>query len=121
MRSLLLLGALVSSALAWRVALVVLALLVLALLLRRITQKGWNDRVLVVRVLAEGSVGVRIDLVGGVPGRTREAIRAFVADLDLPPGAVLWAIRDGNELRIRGNHRVPEHLQQRFAEFIGGS
>jgi hypothetical protein len=120
-RPLILLGAFVlASALMWRVVLAVLALLVLAALVRRFAGGGASDRVLVVRVLEGAPVGLRIDLIGGVPGRSREDIRAFVAELDLSPGAVLWVIRDGAELRVRGNHRVPEHLQQRFADFVAG-
>jgi hypothetical protein len=117
-------GLFVSSALAIvsafdaRIVWVVVALVVLAWLARRSLRAGADDRVLVVRVLAGGPTGERIEVTGGLRGRGESEIRVFVSELDLPPGAALWVIREGETQRVRGNHLVPEHLQQRFREFV---
>jgi hypothetical protein len=106
--------------LGWRIALGVLALLVLASLARRVFARGASEgHVLTVRVLAGGSLGIRIEIDGAIAGRSHAEIRDFVAQLDLPPGAVLWVVRNGGALELRTNHRVPAHLGNRVRDFLG--
>jgi hypothetical protein len=108
----------VVSAFDLRIIWVVLALVVLAWLVRRSLRVRRDDRVLVVRVLAGGPSGQRIEITGGLRGRGESEIRVFVDELDLPPGAALWVIREGETQRVRGNHLVPEHMQERFRQFV---
>lgn len=74
-----------------------------------------HDSLFVVEVKAAGIDGVV--LRGNVPGRSGEELVAFVASLDLPPGARIWAIRDREQLQLRFAN-VDAGPQQRLRNFV---
>lgn len=73
------------------------------------------DSLFTIEVKAAGVEG--IEMRGSVPGRSGEELIAFVASLELPPGARIWAIRDGGEMRLRFTN-VDPGPQQRLRNFV---
>ena len=71
--------------------------------------------VFVLKVDASGTV----QLSGSVPGKSDSDARDFVAKMELPPRARLWAHRDGSRLRLTFSSHVPENLQQRTRNYLG--
>ncbi len=98
---------------------IVLAVVVLATaaVAFKLVRGGLGDAVFVVTIRGEGADGV--DVTGTVPGKTSGDMQDFVARMELPVGAKIWAIRDGDGVRLRFNGKVPENLQQRTRNFIG--
>ena len=58
-----------------------------------------------------------ITLKGSVPGKSDADARAFIAGLELPKGARIWGVPDGDRLRIRFRD-VPDNLQQRVRNYV---
>lgn len=69
-----------------------------------------------ITVQGEGLEGIRIQ--GTVPGRDSAEVAAFIAELELPRGARLWGIPDGDRITLRFSSAVPEHLHQRLRNFL---
>lgn len=74
-----------------------------------------SDAVFVLVVDRTGEVR----LTGSVPGKSDADMRDFVAKMDLPPRARIWAQRDGPRLRLEFSSHVPENLRQRTRNFLG--
>jgi len=55
---------------------------------------------------------------GDVPGRSRSEILGFVRGLDLPEGAMITGLKDGDRFRIVLSRAVPEEHQQRIRNFL---
>jgi hypothetical protein len=97
----------------WILALV---LLVVAAVGYKILRGGLGDAKFVVRVRAAGVEGVQIE--GQVPGHGTQEVAAFVAGLELPPGAKIWGVPDRDRIVLRFSAEVPEHLHQRLRNFF---
>ncbi len=69
-----------------------------------------------ITIRGEGPDGVRIK--GRVPGHADNEVAAFVAELELPKGARLWGIPQGDRISLRFSSSVPEHLHQRLRNFM---
>ncbi len=69
-------------------------------------------------VLAVGPQG-EVSLQGSVPGKSDGDARDFVAQMELPPGAKIWARRDTDALRLQFTADVPDNLRQRARNYFG--
>jgi len=69
-----------------------------------------------ITVRREGPDGIRIK--GSVPGHAHNEVAAFLAQLELPNGARIWGIPDGDRISLRFSPSVPEHLHQRLRNFM---
>ncbi|MEM6291383.1 MAG: DUF3634 family protein [Myxococcota bacterium] len=83
----------------------------------KLVRGGIGSAVFIVTVRGEGVDGVHVQ--GTVPGKTSSDMQDFVARMELPVGAKIWAVRDGDGVRLRFNAKVPDNLQQRTRNFIG--
>lgn len=91
------------------------ALALAALSYRWVRQGGTWGAVFVLTVDASGEV----TLAGSVPGKSDGDAREFVADMELPAGAKIWAQRDGDSLRMQFSDDVPDNLRQRARNYFG--
>lgn len=60
--------------------------------------------------------GVR--LKGRVPGKSDSDIIEFVTGLQLPTGAKIWGVPNGDRLMLRFSGGVPDNLQQRVRNYV---
>ncbi len=93
------------------VALVLIGVVVAAVLYR-VLGSGISSATFVVTI---GDSGVELE--GQVPGKDDADVRSFFETLELEPGARVWAIKDGSELRLRFRG-VPDNLQQRVRNYV---
>ncbi len=63
--------------------------------------------------------GGEVRLQGSVPAKSDSDAREFVATMELPPRARIWAHRDGPRLRLGFSSHVPENLRQRMRNYLG--
>lgn len=70
----------------------------------------------VVRVTGPGPQGVRVK--GSVPGYAPSEVADFVGGLELPAGASLRGIPQGDRVVLRFSAQVPEHLHQRLRNWF---
>lgn len=63
--------------------------------------------------------GGDIRLEGSVPGKSDSDTCDFVAKMDLPPSARIWAHHDGPSLRLEFSSQVPDNLRQRTRNYLG--
>lgn len=96
----------------WSIGLVLLGI---AAVIWKLTRRGRGDATFVVRVTGPGVDGVVLD--GDVPGLGHADFVAFVAGLELPAGAEIWAIPDRDRVALRFTD-VPEGLQQRVRNLV---
>jgi hypothetical protein len=96
-----------------------LVLLVIAAVAFKILGGGLSDAKFVVTVEDEGTDGVKIK--GEVPGYSHGEVADFIAGLELPKGAKIWAVPDRDRIQLRFNSAVPETLQQRMRNFFYAS
>lgn len=75
-----------------------------------------GDATYTIRVTGDGIEGVKVD--GEVPGKSTSTVAEFVAGLQLPKGAKIWAVPDRDRVMLRFSSQVPEHLQQRIRNFF---
>jgi hypothetical protein len=92
---------------------IVVAVVVLAVVVSR---GGLSGARFTITVKGEGLAGIRI--VGKVPGYDGGEVATFLAELDLPMGARLWGIPEGDRVALRLSSAVPEHLHQRLRNFF---
>jgi NADH dehydrogenase FAD-containing subunit len=95
---------------------IALLLLVVAATGFHILRSGLDDATFVVTVKGSGAAGVEI--LGEVPGHGNGEVIRFVADLELPAGAKISGIRDGDRIMLRFSTEVPDHLHQRLRNFF---
>ena len=60
-----------------------------------------------------------VRLTGSVPGKSDADARDFVAKMQLPPRARIWAHRDGPGLRLAFSSHIPDNLRQRTRNYLG--
>lgn len=93
-----------------------LLLLVVAAVGYKLLRGGLGDATFVVEVKGPGIEGVQIR--GSVPGHAESDVAEFVAGLELPAGARIWAVPDRDRIRLRFSGGVPDNLQQRLRNFF---
>jgi hypothetical protein len=93
------------------IAITVVALVVAAVIWK-VASGGLSDAKYSVRVTGEGVEGVQVK--GDVPGKSEGAVQEFVAGLQLPKGARIWAVPDRDRVMLRFSAHEPGHLQQRL-------
>lgn len=81
----------------------------------KLASGGRGDARFVLTVNGPGVDG--IDLRGEVPGIGGGELIEFVAKLELPKGAKIWAVPDGDRLALRFAN-VPEGPQQRVRNLV---
>ena len=86
---------------------------VAALVIWKLASGGLGDAKYVVKVTATGVV-----VKGEVPGKSEGAVAEFITTLELPTGAKIWAVPDGDRVTLRFSSHVPENLQQRIRNFF---
>ena len=69
-----------------------------------------------VTVRGEGIEGVKVE--GRVPGYGHDEVAAFVAELELPVGAKIRGIPQGDRVGLRFSDEVPPHRHQRLRNFF---
>lgn len=79
----------------------------------KIATGGFSDARFSIKVGAGGP-----QMKGSVPGKSDSDVLAFVADLELPVGAKIWAVPDGDRLQMRFSGNVPDNLQQRMRNYF---
>ena len=94
------------------VALVVVAVVAIVW---KLATGGRGDARFVLTVNGPGIEG--IELRGEVPGIGSDDLADFVAKLELPKGAKIWAVPDGDRLALRFAN-VPEGPQQRVRNLV---
>jgi hypothetical protein len=94
------------------VALVVVAVVAV---IWKLASGGRDDARFVLTVSGPGVEGIA--LRGEVPGQSAEEFIAFIASLELPAGARIWGIPDGNRLALRFT-AVPDGPQQRVRNLV---
>ncbi|MEM6295810.1 MAG: hypothetical protein AAGA54_31345 [Myxococcota bacterium] len=92
-----------------------LLLLVLALLLAR----RFADPIIRI-VVRPGHGPSSVDVQGSWPSPDAEAIAAYVAALELPPGSEIWARLAQGALEIRSNLRNPGPIEAAVGRFLAG-
>ena len=90
--------------------------IVAAAVIWRVASGGLGDAKYIIRVTGEGETGVV--LKGEVPGKSEASVAEFIAGLELPRGAKIWAVPDRDRLTLRFSSQVPDHLQQRIRNFF---
>lgn len=93
---------------------IVLGVATLAIVVAR---GGLHGARFTITVRGPGPSGVVID--GDVPGLPANEIAELIAGLDLPRGARLWGMPEGDRVALRFSPTVPEHLHQRLRNFFG--
>ena len=81
----------------------------------KLASGGRDDARFVLTVNGPGIEG--IELRGRVPGIGGDELTDFVAKLELPEGARIWAVPDGDRLALRFAN-VPEGPQQRVRNLV---
>jgi hypothetical protein len=94
------------------VALVVVAV---AAIVWKVATGGRGDARFVLTVNGPGIEGIEVR--GQVPGIGADELTEFVAKLELPKGAKIWAVPDGDRLALRFTN-VPEGPQQRVRNLV---
>jgi len=79
----------------------------------KIATGGFSDARFTIVVKAGGP-----EMKGSVPGKSESDVLAFVGDLELPTGAKIWAVPDGDRLQMRFSGNVPDNLQQRMRNYF---
>lgn len=82
----------------------------------KVLRGGLGDAKFVVSVRGPGTEG--IDVKGEVPGKSAGEVTDFVAGLELPAGARIWAVPDGERMQLRFSGHVPDNLQQRLRNYF---
>ncbi|MCA9651852.1 MAG: DUF3634 family protein [Myxococcales bacterium] len=77
-----------------------------------VARGGLDGARFTVEVRGEGPGGVMVK--GTVPGFSAAEIAEFVAELELPAGARIRGIPEGDRVVLRFSEQVPEHLHQRI-------
>ena len=88
----------------------------LAFAVYKVLRGGLDGATFVVRVRGEGAEGIEVK--GNVPGKSGGEVAEFVAGLELPKGARIWAVPDRDRITLRFSAEVPENLQQRLRNYI---
>jgi hypothetical protein len=96
------------------IVIVLVAAAVLAVLWK-LGRAGRGDARFLLTVKGPGAEG--ITMRGEVPGQEREDFIAFVAALELPVGAEIWGIPDGDRIALRFKD-VPDGPQQRVRNLV---
>lgn len=91
-------------------------IVVLAFIAYKVVRGGVGDAVFVVTVRGEGPENVQVK--GTTYGKSHGDVQDFVARMELPKGAKIWGIRDGDQIRLRFSSHVPDNLQQRTRNFF---
>jgi hypothetical protein len=86
---------------------------VAALVIWKLASGGLGDAKYVIKVTGAGVV-----VKGEVPGKSEGAVTEFIATLELPAGAKIWAVPDGDRVTLRFSSHVPDNLQQRIRNFF---
>lgn len=81
-----------------------------------VARGGFSGARFTITVRGDGPSGVRID--GTVPGHTTPDVASFIAELELPRGARVQGIPDGERITLRFSPTVPERLHQRMRNFF---
>lgn len=81
----------------------------------KLARGGRGDARFLLSVNGPGAEG--ITMRGEVPGQEREDFIAFVAALELPVGAEIWGVPDGDRIALRFKD-VPEGPQQRVRNMV---
>lgn len=81
-----------------------------------VARGGLSGARFTITVRGEGPQGVHIK--GTVPGHPSNVVAQFLGELQLPPGARLQGIPEGERVVLRLSPRVPEHLHQRLRNFF---
>jgi hypothetical protein len=89
---------------------------VAAAVIWKIASGGLGDAKYVIRITGDGAEGVVLE--GEVPGKSEATVAEFIAGLELPKGAKIWAVPDGDRVVLRFSTQVPDHLQQRIRNFF---
>lgn len=84
---------------------------------------GWGAYKIATGGLSDARFSIKVgaggpELKGSVPGKSDGDVLAFVADLELPPGAKIWAVPDGDRLQMRFSGNVPANIQQRMRNYF---
>jgi hypothetical protein len=96
---------------------IIVAIVVVAVvaIVWKLATGGRGDARFVLTVNGPGVEG--IELRGEVPGIGGDELTDFVAKLELPKGAKIWAVPDGARLSLRFAN-VPEGPQQRVRNLV---
>lgn len=94
---------------------VALVVVVLVAVVWKLVTRGRGDASFILTVKGPGTAGISIQ--GEVPGVGAAELSEFVAQLELPTGARIWGIRDGDRLALRFSD-VPEGPQQRVRNLV---
>ncbi len=92
---------------------IIIAVATLAVVVAR---GGLSGARFTITVRGEGVDGVKLS--GVVPRQAPNEVVAFIAELELPTGAKIWGIPDGERLSLRFSPAVPEHRRQRLRNFF---
>lgn len=88
----------------------------LAVLAFVVARGGLDGARYVITVRGEGELGVVIK--GEVPGYAHNDVAEFVAGLEMPRGAQIRGVPEGDRVVLRFSSQVPSHLQQRLRNFF---
>ena len=88
---------------------------VAAAVIWKLASGGLGDAKYLIKVTGEGPNGVSIK--GQVPGKSNADVADFVAGLELPAGAKIWAVPDRDRVVLRFSN-VPDNLQQRCRNYF---
>ena len=95
---------------------ITLVAIVAAVVIWKLASGGLGDAKYVIRVKGAGVDGVVVK--GEVPGKSEAVVVEFVAALELPAGAKIWAVPDRDRVTLRFSSHVPDNLQQRIRNFF---
>lgn len=93
-----------------------LLLLVVGAVAWKLVRGGMGDAKFVIEVKGPGVEGIQIK--GDVPGYTQPEVADFVAGLELPEGAKIWAVPDRDRIQLRFSSQVPDARHQRLRNFF---
>jgi len=81
-----------------------------------VARGGLSGARYIITVRGHGPEGIRIK--GNIPGHHVGDVAAFVAELELPSGAKVWGIPEGDRIMLRFSDTVPEGVHQRLRNFL---
>ncbi|MEM7158958.1 MAG: DUF3634 family protein [Myxococcota bacterium] len=81
-----------------------------------VARGGLDGARYVITVRSDGESGVTIK--GSVPGYAHNDVAEFVAGLQMPRGAQIRGVPEGDRVVLRFSSQVPSHLQQRLRNFF---
>ena len=94
---------------------IIVVAVVAAAVIWKVASGGLGDAKYVIKITGDGADGVSI--TGQVPGKSEADVAEFVAGLELPAGAKIWAVPDRDRVVLRFSN-VPDNLQQRCRNYF---